>query len=132
MAVATPRLATSLRVLRRDVDRLWPDRSTSKDGWVGDWRHAQRVSDHNPDEQGIVHALDVTAYGIDPWWLVVAATHHPSTHYVIFRRRIWSLGSQWQVRPYGGDPHQEHVHISIWKRTAAERRTRHWLTAPSR
>lgn len=127
-APAVPRLARSLRVLAHDVDAWWPFRDHASDGWIGDAAHQTRQSDHNPDARGIVHALDLDASGVDPWAIVVAAIVHPSTHYVIFRGRIFALNQQWQMRPYAGaDPHAHHVHISILQTSSAETRTRHWL-----
>ena len=44
--------------LREQIDDSFPDRDRSSDGWLGDARHAARPSDHNPDEQNIVWAID--------------------------------------------------------------------------
>jgi len=86
------------------------------------------VSDHNPDSRGIVHALDITAAGIDPWAVVVSACVHPSTHYVIFRGRIFAANQQFMARKYtGADPHDSHIHVSILQTVKAERTERHWL-----
>jgi hypothetical protein len=113
-APQTPRLVASLRRLARAVDEQWPTRATTSDGWIGDAAHRQRVSDHNPDEQGRVHALDITARGIQPMAVVNAARDHPSTHYVIFNRQIWSRLTEMSARPYEGkDPHTSHVHVSV-------------------
>lgn len=115
-------------MLGHDVDALWPDRPRGSDGWIGDQRHQERVSDHNPDPRGIVHAIDITAAGIDPWAVVVAACTHPSTHYVIFRGRIFSASQMFMARMYDGvDPHTSHVHVSILRTSQAEARIRHWL-----
>ena len=45
--------------LRKQVDRRWPGRDKRSDGWIGDRAHSQRRSDHNPDKDGWVHALDI-------------------------------------------------------------------------
>jgi len=127
-APAIPRLARSLRVLGHDVDACWPRRSRASDGWIGDAEHQARVSDHNPDARGLVHALDITAAQIDPWAVVVAACVHPGTHYVIYRGRIFAANQQFMARKYTGpDPHNTHVHVSILHTQAAERAQRHWL-----
>lgn len=128
MSSHTPILAVSLRNLRAEVDARWPDRSKTSDGWVGDAAHAARVSDHNPDAEGVVHALDITTAGIEPLVLVVAATHHPATHYVIFRGHIWSVVHGWKPQPYSGpDPHRSHVHVSIVHTHRAEHSRSPWF-----
>lgn len=121
-------LAVSLRNLRAECDARWPMRDKRSDGWIGDEAHAKRQSDHNPDGEGVVHALDVTAHSIDPLVLVVAATHHPATHYVIFNRVIWSVVSGWIPKPYDGpDPHRSHVHVSIVHTHRAEHSRKSWF-----
>jgi len=45
--------------LRSQVDRKWPRRDRKSDGWIGDRAHSARKSDHNPDKNGWVHALDI-------------------------------------------------------------------------
>jgi hypothetical protein len=111
---AIPRPAVSLRRLARQIDARWPDRSTASDGWIGDRRHVTEHSDHNPDERGVVRALDVTADGIDPEKLVRVAKRHPAVEYVIWDRRIWSRSHGFKPRAYVGDnPHTDHVHISL-------------------
>lgn len=123
-----PRLAASLRRLGRETDLLWPHRTRTSDGWIGDAAHSVRASDHNPDGHGIVHALDITTARIEPMVLVVACCVHPSTNYVIFRRRIYSRSHRFIGRFYeGSDPHTEHVHVSISTTSAAERSVRPWL-----
>lgn len=130
-APSTPRLALSLRTLFEQVDELWPHRTIGSDGWIGDDRHQHLPSDHNPDARGLVHAIDVTAARIEPWVLVVAACVHPSTNYVIYRRRIFSRSHQFRARYYGeADPHTTHVHISILHTRSAETSRRDWLLWP--
>lgn len=127
-APTTPRLALSLRRLGREVDDLWPDRRRHSDGWIGDAAHAARQSDHNPDPKGVVHAVDITAGGIDPWVLVVACCLHPATNYVIYSGRIFSRSHRFVGRPYDGeDPHTSHVHVSILRTPLAERSHRPWV-----
>ena len=107
--------APALLVLRDQLDARWPHRRRVKDGIVA--HHAQNPrSDH---EQG--NALDVTRdpeHGPDLEALARTLLADPRTHYVIFDRRIANPnreGGAW--RPYGGgwrDPHQGHLHVSIW------------------
>lgn len=123
-----PRLAPSLAALRAEVDGLWPARSKASDGWLGDAAHAKRQSDHNPDAEGWVHALDVTAAGIDTRALIGGILGDPRLHYVIFDRRIWSYRSLWLPLVYAGpNPHEAHVHVSVRLGLAARDSTARWL-----
>lgn len=127
-APARPRLALSLRRLGREVDEQWPVRDRSSDGWLGDAAHQSRLSDHNPDRNGVVHAIDVDASGIDGVALLHAVIAHPSTHYAIFRRQIYSRRVGFAARPYDGpDPHTSHLHVSISLSRSAEISRRSWL-----
>jgi peptidoglycan hydrolase-like protein with peptidoglycan-binding domain len=106
-------LAANLATLRREIDARWPGRDRRSDGWIGDAAHQSRASDHNPDARGVVHALDVDKDGIDPTALVRRAIGHPTVHYVIFNRTIWTRDNDFRSRRYTGDnPHTGHVHVS--------------------
>lgn len=125
-----PRLARSLRHLAREVDARWPSRGTASDGWIGDDAHTRIVSDHNPDADGIVHALDVTLFGERAQEVVTAACAHPSTRYVIWDRQIYSRRVGFTPEPYAGtNPHTSHVHVSIRHTHRAERSRARWLDA---
>ncbi len=54
-----PRLSKAAIQLREQFDDAYPDRDRASDGWIGDTRHGARKSDHNPDEQGWVRAIDI-------------------------------------------------------------------------
>jgi hypothetical protein len=56
-----PRLSKAGVQLREQIDDCYPDRNRTSDGWIGDVRHSHTKSDHNPDADGWVRALDVTA-----------------------------------------------------------------------
>lgn len=100
--------------LRRAVDERWPHRSKRHDGWLGDQAHALRVSDHNPDRRGRVHAIDVTASGVEPRQIVRACIAHPSTEYVIWDGSIFSRWRHFIPAQYfGPNPHTSHLHISV-------------------
>lgn len=125
---SAPRLAPALQQLRREVDSTWPRRSKEVDGWIGDSRHVARRSDHNPNENGNVLALDITAEGVNVQRLVVACTHHPSTWYVISRGFLYSRSSDFVGVPYqGSDPHTSHVHINLRHTRRAVHSRRTWL-----
>lgn len=54
------RLAKSLERLRAQVNDIYPSRSKLSDGTIGDAAHSKRKSDHNPDKDGVVKAIDLT------------------------------------------------------------------------
>ncbi len=109
------RPAESLVTLRNQLDTTYP-------GWLflgflGDAAHASVPSDHNPNAQGVVTALDIGGGGgLDIHALAnrLAANPHPDLKYIISNRRIaeWQNGFQW--RAYNGsDPHDTHIHVSV-------------------
>jgi hypothetical protein len=57
--MAKPRLVEAGVTLRNQIDKRWPKRDKRSDGWIGDKAHQARVSDHNPDRNGWVHAIDI-------------------------------------------------------------------------
>lgn len=123
------RVATSLDVMLKEVNRRWPKRSKKSDGSIGDAAHAARSSDHNPwikdgNGVGVVRARDFTADGIDPAWFAdhvrtlgaLGDKRLQPTGYVIYNRQIAGAGStssRWKWRPYTGqNAHRHHVHVS--------------------
>jgi len=116
------RLARGLEKLRYQVNEKWPNRSKSSDGSVGDLSHSARASDHNPDGNGVVHAIDIThdpKGGFDSYAFadMLLKKQDRRVKYIISNRRIGS-GPQgpsagvW--RPYtGSNPHDHHCHISV-------------------
>ena len=114
------RLAKSLGVLRDQVNSLYPNRSKVNDGTIGDASHSATVSDHNPNADGVVTAMDIThdpSHGLDAGKLaeILRLNKDHRIKYIISNRRIASsLVSPWVWRPYNGvNPHEEHVHISV-------------------
>ena len=95
----TYRVATSLEVLREQINRIAPNRDKSSDGGIGDEAHASRSSDHNPwvveNGIGIVTARDFTNdpnHGMDSHQLALAlvASRDERIKYVIDHGRICS------------------------------------------
>ncbi|MHC2533366.1 hypothetical protein ACVJMY_002935 [Bradyrhizobium diazoefficiens] len=118
----TWRLARALEQLRAQVNQKWPQRSKESDGSIGDEHHSARLSDHNPDGAGVVHAIDIThdpKGGFDSYafadMLLKRQDHR--LKYVISNRRIGSgpagpAPGVW--RPYTGiNPHDHHCHVSV-------------------
>jgi hypothetical protein len=115
-----PRLAAGLATLRDQINATYPNRSKLSDGWIGDAAHAARASDHNPNDAGVVTALDIThdpAGGPDTWQLaeVLRQRKDPRIKYVISNGRIFSsVVSPWTWRRYAGtNKHAHHIHISV-------------------
>src|SRR5690554_4032083 len=106
------RLARSLEVLRDEIRALHPGTTV----WtIGDAAHRGTASDHNPNPQGVVCAIDVLADGgLDLGWFAeqVRTSGHPAFKYVIFNRRIASKGGGWRAY-HGSNPHTTHVHVSV-------------------
>lgn len=109
------RAAYSLQTLKSQLDSAYPGWLFL--GYLGDAAHAGVPSDHNPNPQGVVCAMDIgPGGGLDIHKLAdnIVAKPHPDLKYIISNRRIaeWQNGFQW--RPYSGsDPHDTHIHISV-------------------
>lgn len=118
----TWRLAKSLETLRTQVNGKWPSRSKNSDGSIGDVSHSARASDHNPDDNGVVRAIDIThdpKGGFDSYAFadMLLKKQDKRLKYIISNRRIGSgpTGPQPGVwRKYTGkNPHDHHCHISV-------------------
>ncbi len=120
----TWRLAPALQTLRDQINALWPDRNKDVDGAIGDAAHRNRVSDHNPDSDQIVTAIDITdddSVGADMRVLaeVLRVNNDPRIKYVIHEGRMFSSYPTssypaWTWRPYSGlNGHFSHLHISV-------------------
>lgn len=121
----TWRLAHGLETLRSQVNAKWPNRSKDSDGSIGDEHHSARLSDHNPDGAGVVHAIDLThdpKGGFDSYGFadMILRNQDPRLKYVISNRRIGSgpagpaPGTWRDYRvPPNLNPHDHHCHISI-------------------
>lgn len=114
------RPAKSLEILLKQVNEMAPGRDKSSDGMLGDQSHQARKSDHNPDANGVVTALDIShdpAHGVDSGDIAetLRQSRDKRIKYIISNRRIASsLVSPWQWRPYNGpNAHTHHVHVSV-------------------
>ena len=114
--------------LREQFDDTFPDRDRTSDGWIGDTRHAARKSDHNPDAQGWVRAIDVDKdlhKGskpdlmpdlVDQLRLACKARTEKRISYIIYDGRICSHILNWRWRAYkGANKHKAHAHFSFKK-----------------
>lgn len=117
----TWRVAKSLLVLRDQIDALYPGRNKASDGTIGDASHAAGPSDHNPDSQGVVAALDLThdpAHGLDIVELgeKLRLSRDPRIKYVIAKDKAFEPAKfGWDWQKYSGNPneHTNHIHISV-------------------
>ena len=121
-----PLLCKAGQQLREQIDDAFPDRDRKSDGWIGDAKHSNRKSDHNPDKaNGYVRAIDVDkdldsrastgAYLADQ--IRICAKKDKRISYVIYAGKIASAKSFWRFRPYSGiNRHDKHIHISFTKK----------------
>lgn len=114
------RLAEALDQLRDQINAAAPHRARGWDGSIGDTAHSARKSDHNPDDRGVVRAVDIThdpANGCDAGAIAesLRLARDPRIAYVIWNRRIFSaVVKPWTWRHYTGEnPHDHHVHVSV-------------------
>jgi hypothetical protein len=121
-----PTLSKAAQQLREMFDDTYPDRDRRSDGWVSDYRHSLRISDHNPDPKtGVVRAIDVDRdvnKGGKPDLMpdiadqirLAAKSGEKRISYIIFNGRIASPRLGWRWRTYkGSNPHKHHCHISF-------------------
>jgi hypothetical protein len=124
----SPKLCKAGQQLRLQIDDSYADRDKSSDGWIGNLAHSLRPSDHNPDAEGIVRAIDIDRdlsgkakpdlmpYLADQIRLA-AKRGDKRISYIIFNGRIASSRMGWRWRKYSGiNPHTKHCHISFTKK----------------
>lgn len=123
-----PKLSKAAHTLRDQVNAAFPNRDKASDGWLGDSRHAARVSDHNPDEQGWVRAIDIDVdlFGkdakpklmpdfADQLRAICASKAERRIAYIIFNKRIAGKPG-WAWRKYSSfNGHTHHMHVSFEK-----------------
>lgn len=122
-----PKLCAAGKQLREQFDDCFGDRDRTSDGWIGDSRHAARKSDHNPDAQGWVRAIDVDRDlsgkpkpdimpDVADQLRQLAKTDRRIA-YLIFDGKIASARSLWRFRKYKGiNQHRTHLHISFTRK----------------
>jgi hypothetical protein len=128
----TPKLCKAGQQLRLQVDDNYPDRDRTSDGWIGDTRHQARPSDHNPDAEGIVRAIDIDRDlsgkakpdlmpDLADQLRLCGKRGDTRISYIIFDGRIASSKKSWAWRPYyGSNKHNHHCHISFTKKGDAD------------
>lgn len=116
------RSVESLKMLLSQINALAPNRSKASDGWIGDVKHMERHSDHNPEPDDTVDARDFTndpSGGCDARKLAQAIldSRDPRLSYVISNGEIASgrKGPKpWVWRKYtGANGHYHHAHVSV-------------------
>jgi hypothetical protein len=121
-----PRLSNAAEQLRSEINTKYPNRDKRSDGWIGDTAHNARKSDHNPDKQGWVRAIDIDSDLLkgsskESWLLAeqiktIALKGDKRVSYIIHQHRIASPRQKWAWRVYkGSNPHVSHLHISFTK-----------------
>lgn len=120
-----PKLCAAGKQLREQIDDAFADRDRTSDGWIGDTRHAARPSDHNPDANGWVRAIDVDRDlsgkakpdimpDLADQIRLAGKSGEKRISYVIFDGRIASSRLNWRWRKYtGSNKHNHHCHISF-------------------
>jgi len=125
-----PRLSKAAIQFREQFDDSFPNRLRDSDGWIGDARHAARKSDHSPDAQGWVRAIDIDRdlSGkakpdlmpdlVDQVRLLCKSGLEKRISYIIFDGFIYSAKFRFIKRKYtGANKHTKHAHFSF-KKTA--------------
>lgn len=118
------RVAKSLLVLKEQIDSMFPRRSKESDGTIGDESHSARSSDHNPNEHGVVCAMDITNDPVngaasEDIAECLRENRDSRIKYIISNRKIaasYVTGGKpaWSWRSYNGiNPHDHHCHISV-------------------
>lgn len=119
-------LSEAAKRLRAEINLLYPKRDKKSDGALGDAAHSARVSDHNPDKNGWVRAIDIDEDltgkdGSDTplanalaAQIVALGKKDRRLKYVIFEGQIWSATYGWKAKPYTGvNAHKHHIHVSF-------------------
>lgn len=121
------KLAPCLSELFAEFDRIAPSRDHASDGSIGDAAHQAEDSDHNPDKNGFVCAIDVdndlhASFSMEDVIQYFVSECKKSNdvgkdrgrlNYFIYNRRIWRADGGWKQEAYtGASAHTEHAHFS--------------------
>ena len=115
--------------LRDQLNEAYPNRDKRSDGWIGDKAHQARKSDHNPDKNGWVHAIDIDE-NFGPGWkdgstakefadqLIQYAREGKDKgrlKYVVYENSIASgtHPDKYWVWRKGNWGHTQHIHVSF-------------------
>lgn len=116
------RNAKAIKTLLDELVLFAPKRDKASDGTIGDADHSSRVSQHNPNNAGVVTAVDLTH---DEDWFDAhkfaeqlvercAAGKERRVWYVISNGKIASKTHGWTWVAYSGsNKHTKHIHISL-------------------
>ena len=117
-------------VLRNQINGRWPGRDKRSDGWIADSNHS-RTSDHAPDKDGWVHAIDIDEnMGKGKWrngraarkladqLRLYAASDLPGADrlkYIVHENKLASgtYRRTWWTWRKGNWGHEYHIHISF-------------------
>lgn len=126
--------AKCLDVLRDQIDTRFPGRKTDYDGTIGDTSHQARKSEHNPNADGVVLAMDITndpVHGCvsDNIAHALIESRDPRIQYIISNGKICNADvSPWVWRDYHGEnPHDHHFHITAKSKPSLYDDTRMWV-----
>lgn len=144
MPIRSYRCARSLDRLIQDIDTIAPERITKSDGWIGDPKHRSKDSDHNPwvinSGTGIVTARDIThdpRHAADMHLIAerIIKNQDERVKYMIFDGQLVRSYpkhglSAWTWESYRGNPHRQHLHISVKPEPIFYDATRSWKIGP--
>lgn len=108
------RLAKSLSRLSSEIRANFPGTTI----WtIGDQAHQSGYSDHNPNSDDVVCAIDVKGDGglnLASFVGQLLSNPNPNLRYVIHKRKIYSRIRNFNGVAYNGpSPHDDYVHVSV-------------------
>jgi len=123
-----PKLCKAGETLRSAINANYSERDKRSDGWIADARYLSAgKSDHIPNENGIVRAIDIDRdlHGASkpdemPYLAdqirAAAKAGDRRISYLIFNGKIASSKKGWAWREYTGiNKHNHHLHCSFTK-----------------